>query len=172
MSGVLLTPGPVSTHLAVKGLSPAFNLGVSKSKFMAAAQQLEAVGLGQLVILEAISRSAHVFVKRPPDSIMGQLQDYALDEEYSQRYCLPPASTVTLKMQADLVRLGYVPESHFRVKRGAKYTGASKGQTMVPTGGHVVAPSMGHVMAPDGQSPVQYEDPDYEEKYDTGNPAE
>ncbi len=113
MSGVLLAPGPVSTHLSVKGLSPTFNLAISKAKFMAAANQLQAANLGSLVVLDNISRSAHVFVKKPPEEVRGQLQDFATDEEYSDRFSLPPASTVNMKMQEELVRLGYVPEAHF-----------------------------------------------------------
>ena len=121
LSGVLLSPGPVSTHLSVKGLSPTFNLGVNKAKFMAAANQLVAANLGSLVILENISRSAHVFVKKTPEEVVGRLQDFATEQEYAQRFELAPASTITLKMQEELIKLGYVPAEHFKQQQMKSY---------------------------------------------------
>ena len=119
MAGVLLAPGPVSTRLTVKNMSPAFKLAVSKAKFMSAANQLQSTNFGSLILLEQISSQAHVFVKCPPSEASYLLQldehrDLCTLEEYSQRYAMPTPMSVTLKMQQCMIERGLVPAESFK----------------------------------------------------------
>ena len=117
MTAILLVPGPIATHLNVKNMSPAFRLGVSKSKFMSAATQLQSSGLGSIVVLR-ISAQAHVFVKRPPHEMSSllELDEYrglCSEPEYMERFSLPMPASVTPKMKQCLVELGIIPQELF-----------------------------------------------------------
>ena len=121
MSGVLLTPGPVATHKALKNLSMAFNVAVTKAKFVSACNRLQAANLGVLVTIENVSRQAQVFVKRPPEEVReifadpehGDLSSF---EEYAGRFELPPSAAVTPPMKQNLVMMGMVRPEHFKEK--------------------------------------------------------
>ena len=122
MSGILLAAGPVSTRLTVKNLSSAFNLAVTKTKFMSAAKQLEAANLGRLVLLEDISRTAHIFVKRPPAEaheifLQRANQDLCTPTEYEQRYHANAPTTITDRMRESLVSRGIVPAGVFTMHK-------------------------------------------------------
>ena len=128
---VLLTPGPVANHLTTRGMSSAFKVAITKAKFMTAANQLEANGLGSLVLLDSISSSAHVFVKKTPDEFATVLQlpensGLVSLEEFTARYHLPTPSYVNKKMQDACVRLGLVHPDNFKQR-------ASKQAVMFPT---------------------------------------
>ena len=119
MSGILLAAGPVSTRITVKNLSPAFNLAVNKTKFLAAAKQLEVCNLGNLFLLEDISRTTHVFIKRQPVEVEGILlqpcnQDLCMPKEYEQRFHANAPTTITDQMKKCLVRRGLVLADAFR----------------------------------------------------------
>ena len=128
---VLLAAGPVSTHLTVKNMSTAFNMGVSKAKFLSAAQQLEKANLGRVVILDKISRSAHVFVKKPPAEAQAILvlpdnDDLCTSEEYAKRYNASMPSTITTKMRECLQELRLLPHQM------AGPSGDEKGSDLFP----------------------------------------
>ena len=113
MTAVLLAPGPIATHLNVKNMSSAFQIGVTKAKFMSAANQLQASGLGYLIVLEKISSQAHVFVKKTPHEMSVLLQSDAIRtvsafdiQEYEDRFNMPSPASVTAKMKQCLVELG------------------------------------------------------------------
>ena len=119
MSGILLAAGPVSTRITVKNLSPAFNLAVNKTKFLAAAKQLEVANLGNLMLLEDISRTTHVFIKRHPVEVEGILlqpcnQDLCTPIEYAQRFSAYAPTTITDHMKKCLVKRGLVPPDAFK----------------------------------------------------------
>ena len=121
MSGVLLTPGPVSTHKALKNLSMAFNVAVTKSKFISACNRLQASNLGFLVQVDNKNRQAQVFVKRPPEEVQiilesGENSDLTSYQEYSQRFALPPSAAVTPPIKEKLVQMGMVKPEHFKEK--------------------------------------------------------
>ena len=119
MTAVLLSAGPVSSHLTTRNMSSSFKVAVNKARFLSAANQLQSAGLGMLVVLENISRNAHVFVKKPPVEMAPILQmpenaDMLSVDEYQQRYCLPVPSYITEKMIESVVCQGLVPPDHFR----------------------------------------------------------
>ena len=116
MSGVLLTPGPITTHMSVKRLSRIFNTAVTKVKFVTASRQLEKAGLGLFV---ETSHGAHCFVKKPPAEIYPFLQnpencDLATYEVYDYRYNLPLSVVVKDKFVHFVVSHGLVPEAAFK----------------------------------------------------------
>ncbi len=118
MAGVLLAPGPVSTRLTVKNMSPAFKLSVSKAKFMSAANQLQSDNLGVLVVLDRISSQAHVFVKKTPNEIhdlllLKQHSDLCTPEEYFTRYIMPTPVSVTERMKTCMIDRGLVSAESF-----------------------------------------------------------
>lgn len=119
MTAVLLTPGPISTRLTVKNMSPAFRLGVSKSKFMNAANQLQSAGLGSLVLLDKISAQAHMFVKKPPHEMRVLLESdehtqlNCTEEEYAHRYHSSLPASVTYRMKESLVEMGILSQQAF-----------------------------------------------------------
>lgn len=122
MTGVLLAPGPISTRLTVKNMSPAFKLAISKAKFLSAAKHLQDACLGSLVVLEKVSSQAHVFVKKPPDEMCVLLQaethrHLCTDEEYKERFEMPTPVSVTDKMQQCLIEMGLVESSWFRNRK-------------------------------------------------------
>ncbi len=124
MSGILLASGPVSTRVTVKNLSSAFNLAVTKTKFLSAAKQLEEANIGHLILLKELSLKAHFFVKRQPDEVRDILlqpcnQDLCTFQEYEQRFFSPSPSTITPKMQQTLVAQGFVPPGLFSQQRPA-----------------------------------------------------
>ena len=88
---------------------------------MSAANQLETSGLGSLVVLNSISSSAHIFVKKTPIEIAPALQSpenaslCSLDE-YEARFTMPPPSYINEKIQMALVLQGLVPREHFKEK--------------------------------------------------------
>lgn len=134
MTGILYAAGPVSTRLTVKNLSSAFNLAVTKIKFMSAAKQLEAANMGTLVLLESISRTAYIFVKRSPGSAqeileMNQNRDLSSASEYEHRYHLPSPSTITERMQEHLVKQGYVPDGIFKKNTTSRSSGPTLPQS-------------------------------------------
>lgn len=111
MAAVLLAPGPVSTHKSVKNLSPAFKVGLSKAKFMVAATQVAAANFGSLLVMDQLSSSSHVFIKKPSFEVREILElkensDLCTIEEYEQRYEYPLPTTVTMKMRMCLVEQG------------------------------------------------------------------
>ena len=121
MVGVLLTPGPVTTHMSVKRLSQIFNVSLTKTKFMTAANQLEAIGLGKLIVLEQISNNAHIFVKTPPWQasevlMMQQNKDLATPSDYAIRYDLPSSAVITDRIKRALIDIGVVPEECFKTR--------------------------------------------------------
>ena len=118
MAGILHVPGPIAVHLAVKNLSPAFNVGVNKAKFLSAASNLEAANFGSLVVLDDISASTHVFIKKEPSTIQYLLQsqenqDLCSIEEYHQRYTSPCPSTVKQTIEDKVKERGLVPAASF-----------------------------------------------------------
>ena len=118
MSGILLAPGPIATRLNVKNMSPAFQLGVSKAKFMLAANQLQDAGLGSLVVLDKISSKAYVFVKKPPGEMRALLESeehLCNIEEYEDRYNMPTPASVTQRMKACLIEKGLLQQEVMKV---------------------------------------------------------
>ena len=127
MSGILLSPGPVSNVRVVQSLSGVFMSAVNKSKFLAAANRLEAAGLGSLVTLDAISNRCQVFVKKSPAEIYELLQikenqDICTFDEFRERFDLPTTARISQKVQEALVQMGLVPPECFKQKerRGPK----------------------------------------------------
>ena len=119
MAGILLTPGPVCTHTGVQSLSRMFRYSINKAKFLFAANKLQSADLGTLMVVERISKSCHVFVKKTPDDIRADLlspknNDLCTPDEYEQRFNLPPPAPITLKIQNSLVELGIVPAGSFK----------------------------------------------------------
>ncbi len=122
MTAVLLSAGPVSSHLTTRNMSSSFKVAVNKARFLSAANQLEAAGFGSLVILDSISHSAHVFVKKTAAEVAAVLQTpehsgMCSVEEYEQRFNLPTPSYITEKMQDTLVQMGLVPQQYFKEKK-------------------------------------------------------
>lgn len=129
MSGILLTPGPVCTHTGVQSLSRIFRNSINKAKFLLAANRLQSANLGSVVILEKISKSCHVFVKRSPVDIRQYLDtdengDLCSVEEYAQKFELPPPAPITLKIQHELVEIGLVAAEDFKQQEKRAYAAA------------------------------------------------
>ena len=125
MAGVLLTPGPVSTHTAFKSLSRVFNMAINKAKYLSAARKLQDAGLGMLVVLENISSQSHVFVKKMPSEAQAILERdrsayLCTPAEYEQRFYLPPMKSVTPRIQQSLIQMGYVAEGLFVPQKESK----------------------------------------------------
>ena len=115
MSGILLAQGPVSIHKSVKNLSRAFQVGLSKAKFLTAANHLVQANLGTLIVLGAISRTCHVFVKKTPAEVKCTLelkenQDLCSIEDYESRFHMVTSYCITPAMKQQLVAAGLVPE--------------------------------------------------------------
>ena len=110
MSGILLAPGPVATHKAVKSLSGVFNLAVTKTKFETAAKQLESCNLGRLISVPG--RGKVVFVKKNVEEALLVLQlsqnaDLCTVGEYKMRYDLPvPSYNLAPKVLQSLLQMG------------------------------------------------------------------
>ena len=86
-------------------------MGVSKSKFLSAASQLEEANLGTVVVLERVSRSSHVFVKKSLDEAAAILTlpenvGYCTVEEYAMRFQMSMPTTITSKMRICLIDRG------------------------------------------------------------------
>ncbi len=124
MSGVLLSPGPVSTKVTVQGISRVFNNAVNKAKFQVAASKLQEAGFGELKETPSSNqRSATVFIKKPPEYVMGLLQvkensDLCTIEEYAMRFSSPPPSTLSMSLRQSLVQFGFVPAQYFAEPTG------------------------------------------------------
>lgn len=117
MSGILLTPGPISTRKAVKSLSSVFNLSVTKTKFEAAAKNLVTANLGTNLSDLGSKHSFTIFLKKKPDEIREFLQlpenaDLCSIEEYIERYHLKtpsyniPGKTLGVLLQRGIVNIG------------------------------------------------------------------
>ncbi len=116
---ILLSPGPVANHLTTRSMSSSFKIAVTKPKFMAAARQLQDEGMGFLVVLDAISSSTDVFVKRSPKEMEPLIQPFSDQftlEEYEYQYRLAPFSYINQLMQNLLVQMGYVQAEDFKVQ--------------------------------------------------------
>ena len=118
MAGVLLTPGPITTHISVKRLSRIFNTAVSKTKFMTACRQLEAAGLGSLV---NVGQNSHCFVKKPPAEIGDYLVlpencDLATLHVFESRYNLPLSVVVKERYKQFVVAHGLVPPEAINIQ--------------------------------------------------------
>ena len=119
MSGILLSPGPVSTKVTVQGVSRVFNNAVNIAKFESAATKLQELGYGRLISLDQFNQKKNmVFIKPTPDQMCGLLQgkdtaDLSTAEEYAMRFTLPVPSTVSMKLQNRLVAEGFVPQHYF-----------------------------------------------------------
>ena len=121
---ILLSKGPVSTRMTTRNMSTSFQVAIKKSNYMFAATQLEASGLGNLVVLKSIY-SAHIFVKKTPAEIAPILQApenawICSLEEYEERYNMPPPSYINEKMKNALVDEGLVRPEDFKQKHGKK----------------------------------------------------
>lgn len=116
-TAVLLTPGPVATHLTTRNMSTSFSLAIKKANFINAAKELEASGLGDLVIL---SRNSHVFIKKTPSievrEVMRQPDNAVLCSmnEYIGRYNMPTPSHIKDNVVDILVDLHHVPREYFK----------------------------------------------------------
>ena len=120
---ILLSQGPVSTRLTTRNMSTSFQIAIKKGNFMSAAHQLEASGLGSLVVLRSISSSAHVFIKKTPLEIAPHLlvpQNACLCslEEYTERFDMAPPSYINEKVQSVLITEGFVLQEHFKKRCG------------------------------------------------------
>ena len=121
MTGILLSPGPVSTVRVVQSLSGVFMSSVNKSKFLLAANRLEAASLGSVVILKSVSSKCHVFVKKTPAEMSQLLQlkeneHLCTAEEFQYRFELPTPAVVSQKIQRELVQMGLVAAEYFKEK--------------------------------------------------------
>ena len=121
-TAILLSPGPVSSRLTTRSMSSAFQVAIKKANFMSAASQLQANGLGTLVVLSSISSGAHVFVKKTPAEMALALQapenvDLCSIEEFEERFNMPPPAYINERIQEGLVREGLVPQEHFKERR-------------------------------------------------------
>ena len=124
-TAILLSPGPVATHLTTRSMSSSFKIAITKPKFLTAASQLQDDGYGRLVVLTSISASAHVFVKKWSADIVHLLNadsELCTLEEYETQYNLPPFTYITDKMQEVLVAQGYVPAGHFKLQTVTRRT--------------------------------------------------
>ena len=112
MAGVLLSPGPVSTHASVRRLSRVFRDGMSKAKFMTATKKLTEAGFGTNV-----NAGPNVFVKRPPEQVVSLLKsnDIVTLEEYEVGYRKPISKGISDKLQQMLVAMGAVRADAFCV---------------------------------------------------------
>ena len=110
MTGILLAPGAVASHKAVKSLSRVFNLAVTKTKFETAAKQLQSMNFGALVMAQV--RGKIVFVKRDPVEVMHLLElpenkDLCTAAEYRRRYHEPiPSYNLGPKARENLLQMG------------------------------------------------------------------
>lgn len=128
-TAILLSPGPVATHLTTRSMSSSFKVAITKPKFLTAAAQLQDDGFGSLVVLTSISSSAHVFVKKWSAEIghlLGADSELCTMEEYEKQYNLPPFTYITDKMQEILVAQGYVPAGHFKLQTVTRRTRVAK----------------------------------------------
>ena len=118
MAGILLVPGPIAVHRAVKNMSPTFNLAVNKSKFLHAASELQNANFGSLHLVQDISVHSHVFVKKELEFVKQLLalkenSDLCEPEEYAQRYLMPSPATVMQCMIDKVIEMGLVSASSF-----------------------------------------------------------
>ncbi len=116
MAGILLAPGPVTLHKSVQGLSRIFNVAVTKTKYVSAANKLQASNFG---VLTSVGGKQHIFVKRPPAEVQHLLMtkensDLATPEEYEQRYNTQSSAAITTKIKESLVQQGLVPPGVFQ----------------------------------------------------------
>ena len=130
MSGILLAPGPVATHKAVKSLSGVFNLAVTKTKFETAAKQLESCNLGRLITVPG--RGKVVFVKRNLEEASQVLQlpqnaNLCTVGEYKMRYDLPvPSYNLAPKVLQSLLQMGLgLDPSQFLAQQNDSSTAAA-----------------------------------------------
>ncbi len=119
MTGILLSPGPVSSHQVVRSLSRQFMSSVLKAKFDMAANRLVAASLGSLV---TVLNGQHIFVKKVPEEAAQFLQqqenqDLCTIDEYQHRFNLPTPAVVTPKIQGALAQMELVPAHFFKQKQ-------------------------------------------------------
>ncbi len=118
MTGILLSPGPVSSLQVVRSLSKQFMSSVLKSKFLLAANRLESASFGSLV---AVSNKRNIFVKKVPEEAAPLLQikenqDLCTIDEYQLRFGLATPAVIDPKVQSSLVQMGLVPAPFFKQK--------------------------------------------------------
>ncbi len=118
MTGILLTPGPVCNMQVVHSMSRVFMSSVNKSKFLTAAQRLEAASLGTLV---SVSGGGDIFVKKVPEETCRMLQvkenqDLCTPDEFQFRFDLPTPAVISWKVQGSLIQMGMVAPHHFKQK--------------------------------------------------------
>lgn len=130
MTGILLAPGPVAIHKSVMGLSRIFNVAVTKTKYVSAANKLQSLNFG---VLTNVGGKQHIFVKRQTSEVQGLLQmkehcDLATVIEYEQRYNSQPSAAITTKIQESLVTQGLIPPGVFAVATGTPHSAPSSPQ--------------------------------------------
>ena len=121
MTGILLSPGPVCNLQVVQSLSRVFMSSINKSKFLLAANRLQAASFGSLVPLRSISSGCQIFVKKTPAEVAELLQlkenqDLCTFDEFQYRFGLPTPAVISLKIQGTLVQMGLVPPEYFKHK--------------------------------------------------------
>ena len=117
MSGVLLSPGPVSTATSVHRLSRVFNNAVNKSKFLAAAKKLGDMNMGHLVTIKTNNnKEVDVFIKNLPQDmsdVILQNSDICTFEEYVQRFQLSAPMSINDNLRESLISLNLVNPERF-----------------------------------------------------------
>ncbi len=114
MTGILLSPGPVSSFQVIRNMSRTFRSSVNKSKFLVAANRLASASLGSIVQV----LNGHVFVKRIPQDMDVYLQrqenqDLCTSQEFKCRFGLPTPKVIGGQARERLIHMGLVLPQHF-----------------------------------------------------------
>ncbi len=91
---------------------------VNKSKFQLAANRLEKMGFGSVILLRQLSQESTVFIKKAPLEVAQLLMAKENSElctlgEYESRFEQPPSLAITKTMQQHLINQKYVHPQYF-----------------------------------------------------------
>ena len=115
MGAILQTIGPVSTCQAIRG-NWKFLKSATSQQFLAAATELERLGLGRLVGLSGKGRTQQCFIKKPPGDAQALLEanpDLCEAGLYATRYHRPATKIINWGIRNKLVAMGLVSQKQF-----------------------------------------------------------
>ncbi|XP_072015204.1 uncharacterized protein [Amphiura filiformis] len=112
MSAILKVKGPAVTHRVVN-CSYTFLRMLTAKQFMTVAAELESIGLGTIVSLKSAGRPTFLFMKHPPEDVIGILEanpDLCSPGYYASRYELPISKIMSPSVREALRSTGLIEQ--------------------------------------------------------------
>ncbi len=115
MSAILQAAGPVAITNSLRQNRKIFR-NLSAQQFLEAANELQDIGLGNLVDVTTTGSCTPVFVKNPPEMVEDSLNanpDLCDLGVYTTRYNSPASKSISFTLRGKLVAMKLVSKNHF-----------------------------------------------------------